>query len=90
MQNEQKDGHSILPRDIGILPLRNTVAYPYSVMPLVVGVRRSVKLVESAMSGDGIIGLVASKDGDIEEPKPGQTYEIGTLAKIERVVRESG
>ncbi|MCF8130685.1 MAG: endopeptidase La, partial [Deltaproteobacteria bacterium] len=42
------------------------------------------------MSGDGIIGLVASKDGDIEEPKPGQTYEVGTLAKIERVVRESG
>jgi len=85
----QEDQSEMLPRDISILPLRNTVAYPYSVLPLVVGVRRSVKLIERAAEGDGVIGLVASKDGDIEEPNPGQTFEVGTLAKIERVVRES-
>jgi ATP-dependent Lon protease len=89
---EEKIKHKnpMLPRDISILPLRNTVAYPYSVLPLIVGVRRSVKLIESAAEGDGIIGLVTSKDGAIEEPNPGQTYEVGTLAKIERVVKESG
>jgi len=48
MQKDQADKHPVLPRDISILPLRNTVAYPYSVMPLVVGVPRSVKLVEAA------------------------------------------
>ena len=85
-----KQKGSMLPRDISILPLRNTVAYPYSVLPLIVGARRSVKLIEAAAEGDGIIGLVASKDGAIEEPNPGQTYEVGTLAKIERVVQESG
>jgi ATP-dependent Lon protease len=85
-----KQKSSMLPRDISILPLRNTVAYPYSVLPLIVGVPRSVKLIETVAEGDGIIGLVASKDGDIEEPNPGQTYEVGTLAKIERVVQESG
>ncbi len=94
MKNHQEDKmnpmRSMLPRDISILPLRNTVAYPYSVLPLIVGVRRSVKLIETASKGDGIIGLVASKDGSIEEPNPGQTYETGTLAKIERVVHESG
>ncbi len=89
---EEKINHksSLLPREISILPLRNTVAYPYSVLPLIVGVRRSVKLIETAAEGDGIIGLVTSKDGAIEEPNPGQTYEVGTLAKIERVVQESG
>jgi len=90
MQYNQEDKNSMLPRDISILPLRNTVAYPYSVLPLSVGVRRSIKLIEKASEGDGIIGLVASKDGAIEEPNPGQTYEVGTLAKIERVVQESG
>ena len=90
MQHDISDKNSMLPRDISILPLRNTVAYPYSVMPLIVGVRRSVKLIEKAAECDGIIGLVASKDGSIEEPNPGQTYEIGTLAKIERIVQESG
>jgi ATP-dependent Lon protease len=90
MQNHQENQGSMLPRDISILPLRNTVAYPHSVLPLIVGVHRSVKLIEAAAKGDGIIGLVASKDGSIEEPNPGQTYEVGTLAKIERVVQESG
>ncbi|MFO7599871.1 MAG: LON peptidase substrate-binding domain-containing protein [Candidatus Desulfacyla sp.] len=90
MQYNQEDKNLMLPRDISILPLRNTVAYPYSVMPLIVGVRRSVKLIEKAAEGDGIIGLVASRDGAIEEPNPGQTYEVGTLAKIERIVQESG
>ena len=94
MPNHQEDKidrkSEILPREISILPLRNTVAYPYSVLPLIVGVRRSVKLIETAVEGDGIIGLVASKDGAIEEPNPGQTYEVGTLAKIERIVQESG
>jgi len=90
MQYDISDKSSILPRDISILPLRNTVAYPYSVMPLIVGVRRSVKLIEKAAEFDGIIGLVASRDGSIEEPNPGQTYEFGTLAKIERIVQESG
>jgi len=90
MPYDQEDNASVLPRDVSILPLRNTVAYPYSVLPLIVGVRRSVALIEKAAEGDGIIGLVASRDGSIEEPNPGQTYEVGTLAKIERVVQESG
>lgn len=89
MDFDQNNKQSTLPRDVSILPLRNTVAYPYSVMPLIVGIPRSVKLVEKAADADGIIGLVASKDGSIEEPNPGQTYEVGTLAKIERIVRES-
>jgi len=90
MPYEQEDNAPLLPRDVSILPLRNTVAYPYSVLPLIVGVRRSVTLIEKAAEGDRIIGLVASKDGSIEEPNPGQTYEVGTLGKIERVARESG
>jgi ATP-dependent Lon protease len=76
-------------RDLAILPLRNTVAYPFSVLPLLVGIPRSVKLIEEASKGDGRIGLVAMKDGSIEEPQPGQTYEVGTVARVERVVKSS-
>ena len=84
----QNDHAGEIPQDLPILPLRNSVAYPFSVMPLLVGVPRSVKLVEEALVGQGIIGLVASRDGSVEEPQPGQTYEIGTAAKIDRVSRE--
>lgn len=78
-----------IPSELPILPLRNTVAYPFSVLPLMVGVSRSVKLVEEAVKADSIIGLVASKDGSVEEPQPGQVYEVGTVVKIDRVMRGS-
>ena len=74
-----------IPGELPILPLRNTVAYPFSVLPLMVGVPRSVKLIEDALEGDRIIGLLTMKDPSIEEPKPGQIYEIGTVAKVYRV-----
>ena len=72
MKHEFQNDHAAqIPHDLAILPLRNSVAYPFSVLPLLVGVPRSVKLVEEAMAGEGIIGLVASRDGSVEEPQPG-------------------
>ncbi len=91
MDNELQGEHAVrIPHDLPILPLRNTVAYPLSVLPLMVGVPRSVRLIEDVSKGDGIIGLLASKDGSVEEPQPGQVHEIGTVAKIDRVTRSSG
>ena len=78
-----------IPEELPILPLRNTVAFPYSVMPLAVGIPRSVALVEEAMKGNRIIGLVSMKDPSIETPRPDQVHEVGTVAKIERVMRTS-
>jgi len=76
-----------IPKELPILPLRDTVAFPFSVIPLAVGIARSVKLVEDAMQADNLVGLVASKDAAIEEPQPGQVHEVGTMARILRVVR---
>jgi ATP-dependent Lon protease len=73
--------------DLSILPLRNSVAYPLAVLPLVVGISRSVSLIENALEGNRLIGLVSMKDSFIEEPKPGQVYETGTVARISEVVR---
>jgi ATP-dependent Lon protease len=76
-----------IPQDLAVLPLRNTVAFPFTVLPLGVGIPRSVKLIEDAQQGDGVIGLVSMKDPKIEEPIPGQTYETGTVVKIERIMQ---
>ncbi len=82
-----KDRLSSIPEVLPILPLRNTIVFPFSIQPLAVGIPRSVKLIEDAIKKDSLIGLVASKDGAIEEPKPGQVYEIGTVAMINRAVQ---
>ena len=76
-----------IPKEISILPLRNTVVYPFSVAPLMVGVPRSVKLIEDALEDNRLIGLLATKDPSVEEPQPGQLYEIGSVARIYRVVK---
>ncbi|MGD2268780.1 MAG: endopeptidase La [Desulfobacterales bacterium] len=76
-----------IPKDLSILPLRNIVAFPFMMLPLSVGIPRSVRLIEDALKGDHLIGLLASKDGSIDEPVPGQIYEIGTVAKLHHAVR---
>jgi ATP-dependent Lon protease len=76
-----------IPEELPILPLRNTVAFPFSALPLVVGIPRSVKLVEDVKEGNRLIGLLTAKDPSIEEPGPGQIYETGTVAKVYHMVK---
>jgi len=76
-----------VPRELPILPLRDAVAFPYSVIPLTVTEARSVKLVEETLQGDSLLGLVSSRDKSIEDPGEGQVYETGTMARILRVMR---
>jgi ATP-dependent Lon protease len=76
-----------IPKELPILPLRNTVAFPRLLLPLAVGIPRSVKLIEDAMGGQRLAGLLTMKDPSVEEPMPGQIYEIGTVAKIHRIIR---
>ena len=74
-----------LPETLPILPLRNTVAFPGTVLPLAVGIQRSVALVQEASEKNRLVGLVAMRDSKIKEPMPGQTYEVGTLARLDHV-----
>jgi ATP-dependent Lon protease len=79
-----------IPKDMPMLPLRNTIAYPFAILPLVIGIPRSIKLIEDAMLGDRLIGLLAMKDPSMAEPQPGQIYETGTAAMVSQVTRTSG
>jgi ATP-dependent Lon protease len=87
--SEQEDAIKVIPPELPILPLRNTVVFPSAVTPIVVGIPRSVKLVEEAVEGDRMIGLVAMRDPNIEEPGPGQVYEVGTVGFIHKVIKGS-
>ena len=84
---QRNDGQPSIPEELPILPLRNTVAFPFTVLPLTVGIPRSVKLINEAMEGNRIIGLVAMKDPSIELPGPDEVYTVGTVAQILKVVK---
>ncbi|MBX3010718.1 MAG: endopeptidase La [Caldilineaceae bacterium] len=78
---------SIVADDLPVLPLRGAVVYPMMWLPLPIGQKRSIRLVEESLPASRMIALVASKDENIEEPTPEQIHTIGTAAQIHRVLK---
>ncbi len=76
-----------IPDTLPILPLRGLVVYPLTAVPLTVGQPRSVKLVDDAAAGQRIIGLVTSKNSELETPGPDDLYRVGTAAIVHRLFR---
>jgi ATP-dependent Lon protease len=72
---------------VPILPLRGVVVFPQTAVPLTIGQQRSIRLVDDATAGSKLIGLVASKDPELENPGPGDLYKYGSLAQIQRLLR---
>jgi len=87
-KNDKSAKEKVLyPAELPILPLRGTVAYPDLVMPLIVGRERSIKLIDKAMSGDKMIGIITQRNPDIEEPGMEDLYTVGTIATIMKMVK---
>ena len=76
-----------LPSQLPVLPLKDTIVFPDSVLPLAIGQERSVRLVEDVVSGNRLIALVASKDRELEQPGWDDLYEIGTAAVVQKMIR---
>jgi ATP-dependent Lon protease len=76
-----------VPEALPILPLKNTVLYPGVVIPITVGRDRSLELVKAAYEHDRIIGVVAQKNPDEENPGPDGLHEIGTVAQILKLIK---
>ncbi len=72
---------------IPILPLRNTVLFPGVVIPITVGRDKSIQAVKAAYNKDKFIGVVAQKDGNVEDPSPADLCQIGTVAKIMKMIK---
>lgn len=83
----QEDATEEQLQDIPILPLRGLVVYPQTAVPLLVGQPRSIRLVEDVIEGKTLIGLVASKDAENEEPTPEDLFQYGTSAVVHRKFR---
>jgi ATP-dependent Lon protease len=84
--SSEKD-RPVLPSELPILPLRDSVSYPKMILPLVVGKERSIKLVDDALMGDRIIGVTALKDAKIDDPEIKDLYSIGTAAIILKMIK---
>src|SRR5438132_4127025 len=82
------EGPVEVPEIISILPLRNSVLFPGSIIPIDVGRRKSVRLVEEAISKERpVIGILTQKDARTEDPTEGDMYEVGCAARILKVIK---
>lgn len=87
--NEDGEGQEdeIIPQELAILPLRNTVLFPGVVLPITVGRDKSIKAVNDAYRTDKLIGVVAQKDSSIEDPNISDLTSVGTVARIVKLIK---
>jgi len=86
-EDEEEMNNEELPSTLAILPLRNMVLFPGVVIPITAGRDKSIKLINDAYAGDKIIGVVAQKNEEVEDPTKNDIHEIGTVARILRVLK---
>ncbi len=85
---KEQENTPAIPEELPILPLRGTVVYPLTVLPLNVGQARSIRLIdEVSTSANRIIGLATIRDEKIEEAGPDDVFTIGCAAVIHRLLR---
>src|SRR3954453_1667153 len=87
-ENEnESDKITSVPDNLPVLPLRNTVLFPGVVLPITVGRDKSIKAVQDAYKGDKLIGVLAQKDPNVEDPQVLDLCETGTVAKIVKLIK---
>ncbi|GAA0542525.1 endopeptidase La [Chitinophaga japonensis] len=87
--NEDGEGQEDekIPDELAILPLRNTVLFPGVVLPITVGRDKSIKAVNDAYRADKMIGVVAQKDSSVEDPNVADLADVGTVARIVKLIK---
>jgi ATP-dependent Lon protease len=84
--NPKHPGNIHIPEVLPIVSVRNTVFFPNQFIPLAIGRSKSLRLIEHAINEDTVVGVIAQKDGSIDDPNIDDLYRLGTIAKILKVI----
>lgn len=86
-QDDQNGADVLIPNELPLLPLRNTVLFPGVVLPITVGRDKSIKAINDAYKADKLVGVLAQKDSNVEDPSIGDLEDIGTVARIIKMIK---
>lgn len=86
-EDEEAMNNEEVPSELAILPLRNTVLFPGVVVPVTAGRDKSIKLINDANADDKVIGIVAQRNEEEEDPSLDQLHKVGTVARILKVLK---
>src|SRR5437879_9225467 len=76
-----------IPSELPVLPLRDTVLFPNSFMPLAVARESSVRLIDDAIANGKLIAVFTQRDASVEEPLQGDLYPVGTATHIHKMFK---
>ncbi len=76
-----------VPAELPLLPLKDTIVYPLTVYPLVIGKDKSIKLINEVTVGNKMLGLTSQKKSDMEVSRIDDVYAVGTMARILQMVK---
>src|SRR5947207_15007502 len=76
-----------IPSELPVLPLRDTVLFPNSFLPLAVARESSVRLIEEAISGSKLVGVFTQRDASVEEPTQEDLHRVGTATHIHKMFK---
>jgi len=76
----------IIPKELPLLPVRDTVLFPHALLPLTIGRDSSISLVQS-LGENKILGVLTQRDPHVDKPGPGDLHAVGTAAVIHKVIR---
>ena len=90
VMNMETGSHDIkdeeLPRLLPILPLRNAILFPNTVIPVTVGRPKSIQLINDVFRSGRLLGAVTQLDAKTEDPTPSDIYRTGTLGRIVKTI----
>ncbi len=87
VQSTPTGADSQIPPELPILPLRGSVLFPHVIIPILVGQEKSMRLVDEVVMGNRIIGIVALKNKEVEDPRPEDFFPVGTAAVIAKMIK---
>src|SRR5262245_40493311 len=76
-----------IPTELPVLPLRDTVLFPTSFMPLAVARETSVRLIDDAIANGKLIAVLTQRDASVEEPAQSDLYTVGTATHIHKMFK---
>ena len=76
-----------IPDELPILPLRDFIVFPYMVTPLIIARPKSMRLIDEVMENNKLLGLVAQKQPELEDPDVDKMFEFGTAAYVLKMLR---
>ena len=86
--SDSRDGRPLsIPDEISVLPLRDTVLFPDSFMPLAVAREASIRLIDKALAEDQLVGVFTQREASIEEPTQDDLYSVGTITHIHKMFK---